>query len=173
MKTCLLIILISLLADKTRGQTEILKETNLKFELPNNKWSLADKKENNDLAVYFYKREAIINKEGQAVTPTISFVIEPVKDPTDLMSYSIEKRISVPFTVTEVFSHDDKNPKIKLLNAVGYKGVYDAYGTSHTIYIVHYIHKTKGVQVICDITSELFPTYENEFLKTLLSLQEY
>lgn len=173
MKLCLLIILTLFFSAKAGAQKELLKEANLQFELPNNKWSLADKKESNDLVVYFYKREAIINKEGQAVTPTISFVIETVKDPTDLMEYSIEKRISVPFTVTEVFAHDSKNPKIKLLYAVGYKGTYNSQGTDHTLYVVHYTHKNKGVQVICDITSELFPNYESEFLKALISLQEH
>lgn len=173
MRTWLLIILALLLYADADAQLEVLKEANLQFELPNDKWSQIDKKITSDLVVYFFRREAIMDKEGRAVTPTISFVIEPVKDSTDLMEYSIEKRISVPFTVTEVFSHDSKEPKIKLLNAVGYKGTYDAQGIEHTIYVIHCINKTKGIQVICDITSELFPTYENEFLKALISLQEH
>ena len=96
-----------LIPHKVNAQTETLETANLQFELPNNKWSLEDKKETNAVTVYFYKREPIINKSGKEIIPTISFVIETIQDSTDIIQYSIAKRMKVPFTVTEVFSSTD------------------------------------------------------------------
>lgn len=74
--------------------------------------------------------------------------------------------------VIEAFPHDSKTAKIKFGNAIRYKGTYQDNGTEHTIYIVHLINMDKGVRVICDIASALFPKYESEFLKTLISIKK-
>lgn len=144
----------------------------MQFELPNEKWEATPVQEDHGITAYIYKREAITDPDGLQVIPNIAFVIESVPDSTDVIVYSMQKRMNMPFEVKEVFSHDDKKAKLKYDFAVGYKGVYkDSHELLHTIYVVHLINGNSGVQVIMDATSELFDQCDKEFIKALRSIE--
>jgi len=172
MKNLVLLLVLLVPFAPIYGQTEKLTEAGIQFDLPNVKWALKDKQEQNNLLVLFYKREPIADRSGRQVIPNIAFVVETVPDTTDLVVWSMLKRSVKPFDVKEVFSYNSKNAKLKHKYAIGYKGTYvDKGGIDHTVFVVHLIHKNKGVQIFFDNTTELFVKYESEFLKTLASIR--
>ena len=174
MKNQILILTLVLLMPflHVYGQTEKLSKADIEFDLPNKKWELKDRQEDKNLLVLYYKREPITDEEGRQIIASIAFVIETVPDTTDLVIWSMQKREIKAFDVSEVFTSNSKSAKLKHKYALGYKGSYtDNGGIAHTIYVVHLIHAGKGVQIFFDITSELFPQYETEFLKTIRSIR--
>ena len=171
MKNIALLIALLIPVILCHGQTQKISEAGIRFDLPNSSWSLKNKQEKNNLTIYFYKRVPITDNESRQVIPNISFIVETVPDTTDIVVYSMQKRSVVPFDIKEVFTYQDKNPKINHKYAIGYKGTYtDKGGLPHTVYIVHLINKDKGVQVFFDATTEVFPFCESEFLKAMRSI---
>jgi hypothetical protein len=151
--------------------TQELKEAKIKIDLPNDSWFLADKQENNGMTVYYFKRQPIEDNEERKIIPNISVIIEDVDKDLDAVTYSALKRSRVNFEVLEVFTHE--SGQIKFQNAIGYKGKYvDKGGLDHTIYIVHGINGKKGLQFICDVTTNILDKVENEFLVTLKSIRK-
>jgi len=64
-----------------------------------------------------------------------------------------------------------KDGIIDLKNAIGYKGKYsDTFG-EHTVYIIHGINNSKGIQIIFDVLTNLFDKLDPEFKVTLKSLK--
>lgn len=154
------------------GQTQNLPLGNLHYELPNDHWALGDTFSSNGSTLYIYKREPIKDKAGRSVIPNISVIIETVPDSTDLVMYSVSKRTIMPFKVKKVLTRSDKDAAFTFPHAVGYKGLYtDQGGVSHTIYALHALNQTKGIQVVCDVTTELFATCDQEFLTLLRSIE--
>ncbi len=166
--TCL-ILLVSTFG---YAQVEKLKDLGIEFYLPVSKWTKGDVKNVNSLIVYKYKRNQIIDIKGRAVVANLSFIAEKVPDTLSLITYTMQKRIQKPFEVINVLDGSGVNPKIKHKNAIGYKSKYtDSKNNSHSIYIVHLIEKQKGIQVILDITTDLMPKVEAEFLKIIGSIK--
>jgi hypothetical protein len=153
----------------TFGQEEI-KEASISLELPNNSWNLINKMDQNGMQIYFYKRNPIIDKNGNSIIPNISIIVEDVNKDLDVVTYSAFKRGQVNFEVIEMFIHEDE--KIDFENAVGYKGKYNDQFGEHTVYIVHAINNQKGVQIIFDVLTDLFSELDPEFKKTLKSIKK-
>jgi hypothetical protein len=150
---------------------ELIKEAKLKFDLPNDSWALKDKQFAEGKKIYFYKRESIKDKSGRNVIPNISVITEKVSKNQDVVTYSAFKRMEISFDVDKVFTHEDE--LIEFQNAIGYKGQYqDQYG-KHTIYVIYLINNKKGIQMIFDVTSDLFNELDEEFKKTMKSIQKY
>ena len=151
--------------------THDLKEAKLKIDLPNDSWSLTDKQDNNGMTVYIFKRQPIEDSEGRQIIPNIAVIIEEVDKKLDAVTFSALKRSKVNFEVAEVYTHE--GGQIGLKNAVGYKGKYvDKGGLEHTIYVVHGINDRKGLQFICDVTTNVLAQVESEFLTTLKSIRK-
>lgn len=146
-----------------------LKEADIRLDMANDAWSLADKQENKGMVVYIFKRQPIEDAEGRQVIPNIAVIIEEVDKDLDAVTYSAMKRSEVNFEVQEVFTHE--SGKMHFSNAVGYRGQYaDSRKLDHTIYVVHGVNGGKGIQLICDATTSVIGTVEEEFFTTLKSL---
>jgi hypothetical protein len=155
----------------TGDLTQELKEAKIKVDLPNDSWYLASKQDVNEVVVYNFKRKPIEDNEGRQIIPNISVIIENVDNELDAVTYSALKRSKVNFKISEVFTHE--SGLIGLQNAIGYKGTYtDKGGLDHTVYIVHCINNKKGVQLICDTTTDILDKMESEFLMTLESIRK-
>lgn len=149
---------------------EQIKEAKISFQLPNEKWELKSKHETNGFKVYIYKREPIIDKDNRSIIPNIGFLIEDINDDSlDVVNFSIIKRSATPFEVKEVFIHGDK--RLDFENAIAYKAIYKDKIGDHTIFVVHLINNKKGVQIIMDVLTVVFPEIEKEFLIALKSLK--
>ena len=171
MKIIIVALLFSTLMISASAQNKKIKEADLSFKLPNEKWELKDSQKANGKVVYFYKREPIIDSKNRSIIPNISFIIEDVDKSTDVVLYSAQKRLSAPFDVKEVFTYEDS--LINYKNAIGYKGIYsDKNGIEHTVFVIHLINEDKGVQIFFDITTELFSEYEDEFITTMQSINK-
>lgn len=155
----------------TSELTQELKEAKIKIDLPNDSWFLADKQENKAMTVYYFKRQPIEDDDGRKIIPNIAVIIEDVDKDLDAVTYSTLKRSKVNFEVLKVFTHE--GGQIGFQNAVGYKGKYvDQGGLDHTIYIIHGINEKKGIQFICDVTTNILDKVESEFLVTLKSIRK-
>ena len=150
--------------------TQELKEAKIKIDLPNDSWFLANKQEINGLTIYYFKRKPIEDSEGRQIIPNISVIIEDVDKNMDAITYSALKRSKVSFEVSEVFTHE--NGKINYENAIGYKGKYVDKGLDHTVYVIHGINGKKGLQFICDVTTNILDKVDGEFLTTLKSIRK-
>lgn len=165
----LILLTLSLLSKAADTLTYRIIEAGIKIDLPNNKWSLDERKEVNGLIIYIFSRESMRDSLNHEIIPTISVVVENLPEEIDVINYSIVKRSNMPFKVEEVFNKGDK---MDLENAVGYRGTYLDNQKEHTIYIVHTINEKKGIQFIFDCTTSIFNQINNEFLKTLKSIRK-
>lgn len=161
----LLLILGSSLG--TMAQQKIT-EANIALTLPGDQWKQTDKKNLNGVTAYYFKREAI-EAEGKQVIPNIGVVVESVDPSTDLIAYSAQKRVDAPFEVDETFTGKDKG--IQITNSIGYKGRYEDEHGEHTVYVIHAIHKGKGITIICDALSTVFSQLDDEFLSVFFSVK--
>ncbi len=122
--------------------------------------------------MYTYKRAPITDKNHREIIPNLSFIIEEVADTTDIVLYSIGKRERLKFNVLDAFTALSKPQLLKHKYALGFKGTYtDSKQLEHTIYYVIYIHKGKAIQVVCDVTSELFDSCKAEFDAVISSVE--
>ena len=154
------------------AQTQTITEADIRFRLPNEKWRLASSRNFDNPHVYTYKRAAIVDKSHREVVPNISFVIEDVPDTADIVVYSGYKREHLSLDVDDAFSYLSKPELLQHQYAIGFKGTYtDSRKLMHTLYYVIYIHKGKAINVICDVTSELFPKCKSEFDALIRSVE--
>ena len=143
---------------------QTITEADIKFRLPNDRWHLYSSNIDEYPHVYTYKRAPIIDKSHREVIPNISFIIENVPDTADVVVYSAYKREHLGFSVADAFSALSNPGLLKHQYAIGFRGSYtDSKNLSHTIYYVIYIHKGKAVQLVCDVTAELFAACKSDF----------
>jgi hypothetical protein len=162
-----LILVLNIL---TLSGQEYIEEAKISLNLPNEKWELKDKVNQNGMQIYFFKREPVVDSIGREVIPNISVIVEDVDKNLDVVTYSAMKRSKVNFEVLDVFTQDEGLIDIK--NAIGYKGKYvDQYG-DHTVYVVHIINNKKGLQIFFDVLTGLFNELDNEFKLTLKSIKK-
>jgi hypothetical protein len=153
------------------GQTDTIKEGNIVFQLPNNNWKLKDIQKDKGETFYNYVRKPVTDNEGRLIIPTITFITEKIPLNVDIAKFADKQKANAPFKITEEFNNKNVIKKIKINNAIGWKCLYSQDNVAHTIYFVHLINKDKGIQVLMDITSELFEKYENEFIDAMLSIR--
>jgi hypothetical protein len=165
----LLLSLLFLLSATTGFCEEKISEAKLTLKLPNNKWELKNKVEQNEAQIYIYKREPIINDDGREVISNIAVIVEDINEDSDVVTYSVFKRSQVGFEVLEVFTPGDG--LLFFQNAIGYKGKYKDQHGEHTIYCLYAINNNKGVQIIFDVLTDLFNELDTEFQLTLKSIK--
>jgi hypothetical protein len=151
-----------------------VKEGPLKFTIPNDKWMpLPEKKNANNSCLLHFKRLGVKDSVGRKAFPEIVIIIEPVHANAELTDYSLNKQKPYKnlkkYRVEKVFTSSDG--MLRLHYAVGQKNSYeDANGIKHTFYFIHAIKHHRGIQVIIDIPSDLFETYEEELVSVIKSL---
>ncbi len=165
-----LITSIILLFSLASYSQELISEAKLTINLPNDKWTLNNKADENGMQAYIYKREPIIDSLNRSIIPNIAVVVEDIDPNLDVVTYSALKRNQTPFDITKVFIHDDGYISFK--NAIGYKGLYSDDIGDHIVYMVYLINNKKGVQVIFDSLSCLYKEVDPEFLLTLKSIKK-
>jgi hypothetical protein len=169
MKKTLITSIIFLLTFSLYSQ-EIITSAKLTINLPNDKWSLNNKTDQNGTQVYIFKREPIIDSIGRQIIPNIAVIVEDIDPNLDVVTYSAFKRSKTPFNVLKVFIHGDGYIDFK--NAIGYKGTYTDRIGDHTIYMVYLINNKKGIQMIFDVLTCIFKETDPEFLSTLKSIKK-
>jgi hypothetical protein len=151
-----------------------VKEGPLKFTIPNDKWMpLPEKKNGNSSCLLHFKRLGVKDSVGRKLFPEIVIIVEPVPANAELKEYSLGKQKPYKnlkkYRVEKVFTSSDG--MLRLHYAVGQKNSYeDANGIKHTFYFIHAIKQNRGIQVILDIPSDLFETYEEELVSVIQSL---
>ncbi|HBH25757.1 MAG TPA: hypothetical protein DDY13_20375 [Cytophagales bacterium] len=151
------------------GQTTKIEGTKLHITMPNPEWELTNTQENGDILVYYFKRTPIIDSQQRKVIPNISIIVEE-NDGLDVVTYSIMKRNSMPFDVTDTFIPKDIEMKYK--NAIIYRGSYNDEHGKHQLYVVFVNNGKTGLRVICDVLDELFEHVEPEFLAAITSISD-
>lgn len=160
-------------ASNAQGQGEKIEfsEWGASIQLPSNKWSPIGEFFNQQAnkSIFSYRREKLMDKSGLAVMANISFIFEKVPH-IDVYTYSAQLQLQVPIDIKTKFT--STSGLMSLKNAVGYIGTsVDQDGIEHTIILIHALNSGKGMQVIMDITSELYPQIQGEFKKALKSLR--
>ena len=145
----------------------LFKEAHIQLEV-NSHWHLQPRQEQNGFIIYVFKRDPVFDSLNRKIIPNAAVVIEKIDPKMDVVAYSVNKRASGAFSVTQVFNHEDGI--IRYVNAIGYKGTYTDQ-MDHIVYVVHAINEGEGMQIILDTTSETFPALEAEFLQILKSIR--
>lgn len=158
---------------KTQESKEVkIKEAGLIMSLPNDKWEeYKDKKA--PRPTYHFVRTDVKTSTGKKLVPEVVITVEPVNSYTDLTKYSIQKQKHYSaslqdFKVEKVFTESDG--MMKLRYAIGNKARYtDADGIKHTFYFIHAVRKATGIQILIDVPSYLFDSYEEELTSIIRS----
>lgn len=157
-------VALSVFCSSSLFSQQIIIEAGIRFSLNDSLWKRNTSQNDNtkDATVYRYKRSPIETRDGKQVIPNITVVVEKVPDSTNIMVFATTKRIKTPFDIDEVFTSE--RGLLKYENSIGYRGGYtDRNGIRHSIIIIYLINKNKGVQVVMDITRELYDEYRGEF----------
>lgn len=168
MKNSLFLFLLITLATPSFQQIK-LKGTKISFELPNNKWKLDQELENKGLVVMIFKREPILDSSKVEVIPNIAFISEKVDEKMDLQTFASLKKKSVSFDIKKTFTSE--NGPLNFKNALGYIGNYSDKWGEHTIYMVYLVNNKRGVQIVCDVMTELIEEVREEFETILKSIE--
>ena len=139
------------------------------FKLPNYKWIYVRTETNGIKSMTTYKHELITDKKI-SFFPDIGVVTEPVAPTTDLMVYSLYKRMSLyPIKVKAVLSNSEINfPE----SIIGYEGTYkDTNKITHNIILLVGIHNSTGFLLILDTGSAKYPEVRSEFIKAVESFK--
>ena len=134
------------------------------------RWNLVhngiDSKSNAYLLMF--QRKPIKDAEGRAIEPVIAVICEKVADASDVIRYSIAKRMRMPFSVKKMMAPQSSD--FAYGNAIGYEGEYTIESVPHKVFVAHMRHKEVGVQVICDSTDGVFDKVEGDMRNFLRSL---
>jgi hypothetical protein len=114
-----------------------------------------------------FKRAPVEDPQGRKIEPVIALICESMKEPLDVIKYSILKRVSSPFDVKKMLSFQGGD--FTYPNSIGYEGQYDI-GVLHKLIIGHMRHKEVGVQVICDSTDGVYDKVESDMKSFLRSV---
>jgi len=167
----ILCFVITVLLCSSLFSQQIIKEAGIRFNLNDSLWKRNANQNDHiqNAIIYRYKRTPIETSDGKQVIPNITVVVETVKDSLDIMVFSAMKKIKTPFDVEEVITPD--KGLLQYQNAIGYRGEYtDRTGIRHSIIIIYLINKNKGVQMVMDITRELYDEYRGEFDDVIRSI---
>lgn len=141
----------------------------------NFKWFLS-KKTAGEKTEYIFKREAIINKQGKKITPTIKIYAEDATGYPDVTIFSTAKKIKMKsegIVIDEELSPKSMNYPIPIKNSILYKCHYGKNGQEHLFYMAYILTKSnKGIQLYMDIPKDLENDYVHEFKETLKGLEE-
>ena len=148
-----------------------IKELELAFELPGEHYRPhADKRDPSKGLVHLgFERDDVHDKSGHPVRPYCGITSESVPPGQDIVMYSLSWRLRVPFSVDEVFTHNDGSLQLK--NAIGYRGTTSYNGDEHTVVVVHALHKSHGFVIVCDATTSVYDQVKTEFADILHSFR--
>ena len=90
-----------------QDSTYLFKEADIKLNIPNLHWHMQPRQEQNGFIIYVFKRDPILDSLSRNIIPNVGVIIEKIDRKTDLVTYSVNKRASGFFSVTQMFSHDD------------------------------------------------------------------
>ena len=162
----------------TPPQETVLKKWRLAYTMPSDKWVLVDANQDSNMPQAFitYQREAILDSKGIAVIPNIAFLYEKLDQEMDVVTFSKEMRFRMGEKfgkIKRVFVRDDEPQLISLKNMIGYicEGK-DSKGMDHTLIWIHSVNERVGLQVIMDVSSEVYPVVKSEFEAILRSLRD-
>ena len=102
------------------GEEILIKDWHLKFNLPSKEWSFSRKIEQNNITMYLYSREALVDSLNRKITPGITIAFEKIDPDWDVIEYSaiLRSNARVKWQIDDVFTHEDN--RLSLLNAIGY-----------------------------------------------------
>jgi hypothetical protein len=115
-----------------------------------------------------FKHTPIKDPQGRDIEPVMAVICEPVTDSSDVIKYSISKRVQVPFDVKKLLTPQEGDFTHR--NSVGYDGEYTRGSVVHKVIVGHLRHQQVGVQVICDSTDGVYDQVEadmREFLRSI------
>lgn len=114
-----------------------------------------------------FEHKPIKDDKGRSIKPVMAVICEPVKDKSDVINYSIRKRLQVPFDVKIVMT--PQRGDFTYPNSVGFEGEYER-GVLHKVLIGHMRHQEVGVQIICDSTDGVYGKVESDMRNFLRSV---
>jgi len=115
-----------------------------------------------------FQRKPIEDAQGRRVHPVIAVICERIKEPLDVINYSIAARVQVPFDVKKVLSHQGGD--FTYSNVIGYEGEYEK-EVLHKVLIGHMLHEQVGVQIICDSSDGVYDQVEAEMRSFMRSVK--
>jgi len=123
---------------------------------------------NSKAYLVMFKRTPIKDAEGREIEPVMAIICESVPSSTDVIQYSIAKRVNTPFQVNSLLTPQQGYFTHK--NSVGYQGEYKRGSVLHKVLIGHLRNRDVGVQVICDSTDGVYDKVEADMLGLLRSI---
>jgi len=176
-----LTILSVLLSLNIFGQVDKYKfaitEGNLTLNMPNEKWQLSDSLKGN-LVQYIFKRDEIIDCDGQEIVPAIMIYIDDASAyKKDIVSFALNKQQPIMQNNVKIDSIQIKDENaaypLSMNNSIFYKCHYTSSSITHILYMIFIINKKDiGIQIYMDMTKSIADEYEKEFISVIRSIIE-
>lgn len=158
-----------------QGEKQEIAEAGLTFSLPNDKWVLTEM-DKCKKARYVYKRESIIDKNGEEVVPTIVLTVEKAGlFVTDVEYYAIDKQLEItPYGVdvdSILMKDGNKNYPLSVDNSRFFKCRYKSDSQEHIFYMIFIITTNKkAINLFMDMNSSVADRCEKEFYTVIQSI---
>ena len=140
------------------------------FEL-SPEWTFAGITEADEVTYYLYTREMIVDRFHRPITGAITIAFQRIDSSWTIAEYSGALKSIVPlgWNIEEIYTHEDGRLSFEegVLYLIRYS---DSQRQEHTAYVVHAKNDDIGIQIVMDISSELFVEVREELDKTLNTL---
>ena len=144
-----------------------IEEWRFAFQL-SPEWTFAGITQEQDVTYYLYTRETMVDRFHRPITGSMTIAFQKIETGWTISEYSAALKSIVPlgWNIEEIYTHEDG--RLSLKEAVLYLIRYsDSQRNEHTAYVVHGKNGEIGIQIVMDITSELFAEVKVELDKTL------
>lgn len=156
------------------GDTVIFDEWGFSIELPQDVWEfnpdMYDKTSNFE-GFIFVRKEKLVDSTNEGYSPSVGIMFYSVPENTQLLNFSTILRTNMGAnfpSIDNLFGYEGSEPtfKIPVLGYYGHLGE----GINYSVYIVHTVKGTVGVQVSFEIVDSVLDKAKPEFFEIMQSL---
>jgi hypothetical protein len=156
------------------GDKVIFDQWGFSLELPLNTWAYnpAMHSRTDDFEGFTFSRKVkLIDKSGNGYSPSVGILFYSVPEGTDLILFSVSLRTQnhTSFPKIESMFGDEGSEPVMKIPALGYYG-HLGEGNDYSVFIVHAVNGTVGIQVSFEIVDSVLDQAKPEFFSIMESM---
>jgi hypothetical protein len=157
------------------GDKISFKEWFFSVELPPDVWEFNPtmyNKTSDFEGFVFSRKESLVDSTGKGYSPSVGVMFYSIPDGTQLINFSVmlQTQMGENFpSIDNMFGYEGTEPKLKI-PAMGYYG-HLGEGNNYSVYIVHAVKGTVGVQVSVEVVDSVLDQAKPEVFEIMQSLE--
>ncbi|MHC1682724.1 MAG: hypothetical protein AB6733_07220 [Clostridiaceae bacterium] len=160
---------------EVNGNKVTFKEWKFSIELPSDVWEFNPEIYNKTSGFedfVFQRKENLVASTGKGYSPSVAVLFYSVPEGTELINFSTILRTQMEKnfpSIDSMFGYEGTEPKFKI-PVLGYYG-HLGEGNKYSVYIVHAVKGTVGVQVSFEIIDAVLDKAKPEFFEIMQSFE--